>query len=402
MLCAGDLQRRHHVGVVGEHRRCRSGRRRHRRSAGSMRRRTPTRRRTACRRPAHQVDHVVGRVAVLHVDLAPGVLLERLHPAVLGVARPRDQAQRALARPDRRRCSAARAPARRWCWSTLLLLHASATSAHHRSRRRAVAPPFVMRSPPPCSSVALGAARRLHQPVVAPAPHQAHGTSAHLERFHRARRRGSAAITTKRPSQIELDDVPRHRTEVYDFADVPGCRATIGRRPRRASRSTIEIFSGPDRERVRIARDRAAISPARTFETPTKPATNPVAGRSYTSAGVPSCSIRAVVEHGEAIAHRERLLLVVGHVDEGDADLLLDVLQLDLHLVTELEVERAERLVEQQHLRAHHERARERDPLPLPAGELRGLAVAVLGERAPSRGRRRPVVAARLGAPSAP
>ena len=60
----------------------------------------------------------------------------------------------------------------------------------------------------------------------------------------------------------------------------------------------------------------------------------------------------AVVEHGQAVAHGQRLLLVVRHVDEGDADLLLDPLELDLHLLAELEVERAERLVEQQHARA--------------------------------------------------
>ena len=54
----------------------------------------------------------------------------------------------------------------------------------------------------------------------------------------------------------------------------------------------------------------------------------------------------------DAVRHRERLLLVVGDEDEGDPDLALDLLQLDLHLAAELQVERAERLVEQQDLRA--------------------------------------------------
>src|SRR6266576_2327124 len=74
----------------------------------------------------------------------------------------------------------------------------------------------------------------------------------------------------------------------------------------------------------------------------------------------------ALVEHCEAVAHRERLLLVVGDVDEGDADvadLALDALQLDLHLLPELQVERPQRLVEQQHAWGIHERARERDAL---------------------------------------
>ena len=57
-----------------------------------------------------------------------------------------------------------------------------------------------------------------------------------------------------------------------------------------------------------------------------------------------------VVEHRDTSAHRQRLTLVVGDEHERDADVVLDRLQLDLHLLAELEVERAERLVEQQHL----------------------------------------------------
>ena len=87
-----------------------------------------------------------------------------------------------------------------------------------------------------------------------------------------------------------------------------------------------------------------------------------------------------MAEHGQAVAHRERLLLVVGHVDEREPHLLLDLLQLDLHRLAELQVERPERLVQQQHLRPHDERPRERDALPLPARELQRLAVAELGE----------------------
>src|SRR5579863_6708859 len=51
------------------------------------------------------------------------------------------------------------------------------------------------------------------------------------------------------------------------------------------------------------------------------------------------------IEHRDAIAHRQRLFLVVGHVDERDPDLTLYALQLELHLLPELQVERAERLV---------------------------------------------------------
>ena len=74
--------------------------------------------------------------------------------------------------------------------------------------------------------------------------------------------------------------------------------------------------------------------------------------------------------HGDAIAHRHRLLLVVRHVDEREVELGLHALELDLHLAAQLEVERAERLVEQQHTRAQHQCARQGDSLLLPAGQL--------------------------------
>ena len=47
----------------------------------------------------------------------------------------------------------------------------------------------------------------------------------------------------------------------------------------------------------------------------------------------------ARVHHRDAVAHRQRLLLVVGHVDERDADLALDALELELHDLAQLEVE---------------------------------------------------------------
>ena len=55
----------------------------------------------------------------------------------------------------------------------------------------------------------------------------------------------------------------------------------------------------------------------------------------------------------------------------------MDVDQLDLHLLAQLEVQRAERLVEQQHLRPQHERPGQRDPLRLTAAQLLGIALLV-------------------------
>jgi hypothetical protein len=85
----------------------------------------------------------------------------------------------------------------------------------------------------------------------------------------------------------------------------------------------------------------------------------------------------AGVHHGDRVGHRHGLLLVVGDVHERDADLGLDPLQLDLHPPAQGQVQRAERLVEQQHLRVVDQRAGQRDPLLLAAGELGGTAPAV-------------------------
>ena len=79
-------------------------------------------------------------------------------------------------------------------------------------------------------------------------------------------------------------------------------------------------------------------------------------------------------------------------------------LELDLHLLAELQVERAERLVEEQHARPIDERASEGDPLALAAGELGGLAPLValeadhaerLGDALRPLGLRRPCVTMR-------
>jgi hypothetical protein len=83
----------------------------------------------------------------------------------------------------------------------------------------------------------------------------------------------------------------------------------------------------------------------------------------------------APVHDRDAIGHRQCLLLVVRHVDERDAHLLLDALELHLQLLAQLEIERPERLVEEQHGGAVHERTGEGDALLLSTGELARLAL---------------------------
>ena len=96
-----------------------------------------------------------------------------------------------------------------------------------------------------------------------------------------------------------------------------------------------------------------------------------------------------VVEHRQPVAQRQRLVLVVGDDDERDADLALNRLELDLHLLAQLEVERAERLVEQQHARPPDQGTGQRHALTLAARQLRGPARRLVGRAAPCRARRR-------------
>ena len=82
----------------------------------------------------------------------------------------------------------------------------------------------------------------------------------------------------------------------------------------------------------------------------------------------------AGVHHRDGVGHRHGLLLVVRDVHERRAHLGLDALELDLHLPAQLEVERAERLVEQQDTGPVDERPGHGDALLLATGQLRGLA----------------------------
>ena len=88
----------------------------------------------------------------------------------------------------------------------------------------------------------------------------------------------------------------------------------------------------------------------------------------------------AVVHDHDAIGQLERLLLVVGDEHAGEVNLVVQPAQPATQLLPDLGVERAERLVEQQHLRLDRERARQRDALALAAGQLRRIAVAQVVE----------------------
>ncbi len=87
-----------------------------------------------------------------------------------------------------------------------------------------------------------------------------------------------------------------------------------------------------------------------------------------------------VVHDDQDIGQRHRLLLVVGDVHESSADAALQQLQFILHLSSQLEVERAQRFVEQQHQRFDHQRAGKGNALALAAGQLVRLPIEDAGQ----------------------
>ena len=83
----------------------------------------------------------------------------------------------------------------------------------------------------------------------------------------------------------------------------------------------------------------------------------------------------ALAHHGDAVAHRHRLDLVVRDVDGGRAEVALELRDLGPHLHAQLRVEVRERLVHQERRRLAHDRAAHRDALALTAGERARLPV---------------------------
>ena len=87
------------------------------------------------------------------------------------------------------------------------------------------------------------------------------------------------------------------------------------------------------------------------------------------------------MHHADAVGERKRLFLVVRDEDRRDVQLALDLADRAAQFFADLGIERAERLVHQQHFGPMRERARDRDALLLAAGELRGQPVVHAFER---------------------
>ena len=59
----------------------------------------------------------------------------------------------------------------------------------------------------------------------------------------------------------------------------------------------------------------------------------------------------SLAHHHDGVAQGQRLLLVVGHIDEGDAQPFVHLLQLQLHVLSHLQVECSQWFVKQQYRR---------------------------------------------------
>ena len=89
---------------------------------------------------------------------------------------------------------------------------------------------------------------------------------------------------------------------------------------------------------------------------------------------------QALVHDRDPLAHRHGLDLVVGDVDDGRLEPLVEAGDLGARLDAQLGVEVGERLVHQEHRGLADDGPTERDALALAAGELLGLAIEELVE----------------------
>ena len=84
-----------------------------------------------------------------------------------------------------------------------------------------------------------------------------------------------------------------------------------------------------------------------------------------------------LLEHRHAVRNDHGLGLVVGDIERGDREQLVQAPNLKTHFFSEVCVEVAQWLVEEQDLGLHHQRPRDGDTLLLAAGQLAGIAGAV-------------------------
>ena len=150
----------------------------------------------------------------------------------------------------------------------------------------------------------------------------------------------------------------------------------VGRRDR---------MTGDRAARRRPARQGSTFIPGEPMKWPTKVCS----GRSNSSTGVPIWTTSPIVHDHHLVGEGQRLGLVVGDVDHGHADLVVQFLELGAQHPFEVRVDDGQRLVEHDHVDVGaHQAAAERDLL-LAVGGQAGGAVAEHARSAPASRRSR-------------
>ena len=146
---------------------------------------------------------------------------------------------------------------------------------------------------------------------------------------------------------------------------------------RRASRDTSRCSGRmPTVSRAELRRA-ARRSTKFIFGEPMKPATNRLSGRAVELERRADLLDLAGVQHHDLVGHGHRLDLVVGDVDRGGAEAVLQPRDLQPHVDAQRRVEIGERLVEEERLRLAHDGAADGDALALAAGERARPAVEI-------------------------
>ncbi len=146
-----------------------------------------------------------------------------------------------------------------------------------------------------------------------------------------------------------------------------GCTATCT-----PPSAVVALRSSPPPLKWMIDPNRAGVAVPATMLAPVSAATSTLFGSLEQIRGRAELHDGAVVEHADPVGQDRRVVEGVGDQQGGQPEIAQRVAQLVAHLLASYRVERAERLVEQEHARLPGQRAGQRHPLALAARKLHG------------------------------
>ena len=84
---------------------------------------------------------------------------------------------------------------------------------------------------------------------------------------------------------------------------------------------------------------------------------------------------KAIAHHDDAVTHGHGFHLVMGHINHRGIETFVELDEFGTHVDPQLGIQVTQGLVKQEDFRLPHNRPPYGDALPLPTGELLGLAV---------------------------